>query len=241
LLKTKKYEPNQVKSIFEYAKKNMKLAFCFPGNTWGIEFCNTWDAIQALCAANGFPYRVVRHYEADIYRVRNKCLMGDWKGSEKQPIFGGADVTHTLWIDSDTILPPSGFLTMLTNYELDIVTGFVKTREDEGYAVYVTDNYDPVAQRYIPWKGEPDPENGYPFQVEHTGLACTLVKKEVYDAVGYPWFRLMEGAVQVGPGEWRREPYTEDTGFLTRAKEKGFRVWADPRVHCGHIKPRMLQ
>lgn len=242
-MRTHRYEPNQVASIFEYAKKNMRLAFCFPGPSWGVEFCNTWDAIQALCQAHGFPYRVARHYEANIYDVRNACLVGDWKKPADQKIFQGADVTHTLWIDSDTILPPAAFMTMLTNYELDMVSGFVKTREDEGYAVYVVDNYDEEKQRYIPWQKEPDPENGYPFEVDHTGFACMMVKSEVFHAVGYPWFRPVKGMVRTGPGkdDWREHFFTEDTGFCTMAKEKGYRIWADPRIHCGHLKPRMLQ
>lgn len=241
-MRCQRYTENQVEGIFDEVRGKVRLAFCFPGNSWGIEFCNAWDAIQALCNKYRFPYRVVRYYEADIFRVRNGCLCGDWKGPKDQKIFQGDDVTHTLWLDNDTIMPPAAFLTMLTNHELDLVSGLVKTRENEGYAVYTMDQYDEQKQRFLPWQGEPDPENGYPFQIEHAGFACIMIKAEVFHKIGYPWFYPVPGMVKVGPmdDDWRVEYFTEDTGFCSLAKQAGFRVWADPRVHCGHIKSRML-
>lgn len=241
-MKVKHYSTNQVRSIFEEAKKNMKLAFAFPGTSWGIEFSNCWDVIQGLCRMNDFPYTVTRAYEPNIYTSRNKCLGGNPKKPKDQPIYAGNDVTHVLWMDYDTVAPPASFLTMLTNFEYDIIAGMVKTREDEGYAVYTIDNYDEKEQRFVPWKGEPDPEDGYPFQVEFTGLAFTMVKKTVFDAIGYPWFFPIEGLVRTGPGkeDFNKDFNSEDAGLCIMAKQYGFRVWADPRIHCGHIKQRML-
>jgi hypothetical protein len=239
----REYSENAIRGIFGDARKaGVKLAFCFPGPRWGIDFCTSWDRVQSACLKNDFPFTVSRAYEANIYSVRNKCLGGDWKGPEDQKVFGGAGITHTLWIDSDTVFPLSCFLTMLGNFELDIVTGLVKTRENEGYAVYTMDNYDEKAQRFKPWTGSVDPEDGYPFEVEHTGMAFTMIKTEAFHAVGYPWFRPVFGKVVTGPlaTDYRDEAFTEDTGFMSLAKQKGYRVWADPRILCGHIKERVL-
>jgi hypothetical protein len=66
------------------------------------------------------------------------------------------------------------------------------------------------------------PDDGEPFEVEVTG-SLTLIKREVLEAVGDPWFRTSA------------ETYNEEFDFCDRVREVGFKVMVDPSVAVGHI------
>jgi hypothetical protein len=60
-----------------------------------------------------------------------------------------------------------------------------------------------------------------------------LIAKEVLTAIGHPWFRW--------PENWNKEAgvlesISDDMDFCAAALAKGFRIWADGRVRCGHLK-----
>lgn len=56
------------------------------------------------------------------------------------------------------------------------------------------------------------------------GSAGMLIRKNVLDKLGDPWFRNSSGDV-----------LDEDIQFCVRARRKGFTVWLDARVQLGHI------
>jgi FkbM family methyltransferase len=60
------------------------------------------------------------------------------------------------------------------------------------------------------------------------GFGCVLVKKEVLVGVGYPQF-------EYHPALDHNNTISEDTDFCKKAIAKGFRLWCDPSVRCGHI------
>lgn len=60
-------------------------------------------------------------------------------------------------------------------------------------------------------------------EADALGTGCMLIKREVLEAVGYPWFKCHEGT-----------PGGEDFYFCERAKEHGYGVWGDFSVQCNH-------
>ena len=64
-------------------------------------------------------------------------------------------------------------------------------------------------------------------EVDGCGFGCVLVKSEVIRAIGYPQF-VYKSALD------HANTVSEDTYFCLKAKEKGFRVWADTSIQCGH-------
>ena len=58
------------------------------------------------------------------------------------------------------------------------------------------------------------------------GFACALVKTEVFTYMNYPYFKYMEYE--------NRSILSEDYYFCLEAIGRGYEIWADPRVKCGH-------
>lgn len=61
------------------------------------------------------------------------------------------------------------------------------------------------------------------IEADALGTGCMLIKREVLEAVGYPWFKCHD-----------KSPGGEDFYFCERAKEAGFSVWGDFSVQCHH-------
>jgi glycosyltransferase involved in cell wall biosynthesis len=55
------------------------------------------------------------------------------------------------------------------------------------------------------------------------GTGCMLIKREVLESVGYPWFKCHDGSAG-----------GEDFFFCEQAKALGFEVWGDFSVQCNH-------
>ncbi len=65
------------------------------------------------------------------------------------------------------------------------------------------------------------------MRIDGCGCGAMLVRRQVFEKVGYPWFRLGGG---VG----------EDFDFCLKAAEAGYEIWADCSVICGHIDVKVV-
>lgn len=67
------------------------------------------------------------------------------------------------------------------------------------------------------------------FPVDHIGLGCALIKREVFEGIERPWFQVKNATKEELTG------YGSDMYFFTKVKEAGFEVWCDPTILCGQI------
>lgn len=77
--------------------------------------------------------------------------------------------------------------------------------------------------RWLPYQWSEVPEEGT-FEIDAAGSAGMLVKREVLDTMGDPWFRSTGGVV-----------LNEDVTFCRDATQHGFRIYASADVTMGHI------
>jgi glycosyltransferase involved in cell wall biosynthesis len=61
------------------------------------------------------------------------------------------------------------------------------------------------------------------IEADALGTGCMLIKREVLETVGSPWFKCHDGSAG-----------GEDFYFCEKAKEAGFEVWGDFSVQCNH-------
>ena len=64
-------------------------------------------------------------------------------------------------------------------------------------------------------------------EVAGCGFGCALVKSEVFRTIGYPQFKYHSAITMDGT-------VSEDVDFCTKARHKGFTIWADPSILCRH-------
>ncbi len=77
--------------------------------------------------------------------------------------------------------------------------------------------------RWRPYGWEEIPDEGT-FEIDAAGSAGMLIKREVLDAIGDPWFRSTGGVV-----------LNEDVTFCRDARARGFRIFASADVTMGHL------
>lgn len=75
---------------------------------------------------------------------------------------------------------------------------------------------------FVPLNSEDLPAE--PFSVEIAGTGGMLVRREVFDAIGYPYFESTDGLY-----------LNEDVEFCRRARAAGFQILCDPTARLGHI------
>jgi len=68
------------------------------------------------------------------------------------------------------------------------------------------------------------PEDGGLFEVHAAGSAGMMVKRHVFEEIGFPWFENSDGIST-----------NEDVEFCRKAREAGFKIWCDTDVRLGHL------
>jgi len=136
--------------------------------------------------------------------------------------FLDSDCDYLLTIDSDTV-PTVNPLKMI-EHGLDVVGGVYPVWKDTNYLwLACWRDTDGSYKQYKKEKREGLKE------VDALGTGCMLVSRKVIEAIPRPFIDKV--SEEVGDRELGHDLY-----FCLRAKEKGFKVYADFDVVCDHVK-----
>jgi len=169
---------------------------------------DTFKSIYDLEVPEGYETTFQYFYGYRVDQVRN--LIADW-------VVRGFD--YLFAIDHDVTFPPDT-LKKLLEHDVDLVSGVYRQRL-EPQAIEI---YDLLQKRMTIEQihGKSIAEIG------GCGFGCVLVKKEVMASVGYPQF-------EYHPALDHNNTISEDTDFCKKVMDKGFKLWCDPSILCGHI------
>ena len=160
--------------------------------------------------------------------------------SEGEPVTVTDAVTDQwVWIiGDDHCWPKTALVDMLLimdeHPEIDVLVPLVTKRNPPWHLVLfneagVTDKegynqFTPLAWEDVPPPGSP------PFEVDAAGSAGMLIRREVLDRIGDPWF------YSTTDREGRQITLNEDVTFCMRLRhEFGYRLFATPDVVLGHL------
>ena len=127
--------------------------------------------------------------------------------------------SHLFFIDDDMVFPEDT-LDKLLAHDKDIVGAVYNTK-------YETPT--PVIE-WLP-EGKPYEDiflNGSLFECGAIGTGCLLIKCDVFRKVPQIWFNYEwndNGSVKMSHDWW----------FCHKARECGFKIWADPTLSIGHL------
>lgn len=214
------------------------ILFLFPGKSFARCFLESWTETLNSLNRMGITVKFRCMYSADIYACRNGLLQaGDAKPwPEVMPFEGKVEYDYLMWIDSDMAWQPDDVVRLL-NHRKDIVSGVCPMGDKQDRAAYgwYAERADGVqVMRYATVKGSADMQEL--IEVDFAGFGFVMIKRGVFEAVGYPWFREVV----------RQEGYTklrtsEDIGLCTRARMAGYKVWVDPLVRIGHLREVLVK
>lgn len=121
-------------------------------------------------------------------------------------------------VDSDISFKPDTLKKLLA-HDKDVVSGLYIQRKPGQHILELYNNGINISYNSIKGKGL--------IEVDGCGFGCVLVKSQVIRDIGYPQF-VYKSAID------HANTVSEDTYFCLRAKEKGYKIFADTSIHCGH-------
>lgn len=149
----------------------------------------------------------------------------------EQALLAEPRATHLLWIDDDMGFPADA-LARLMAHDLPIVGGLCHNRRPP-YAPVLMRKHDPV------W-GFNEESYGFMFdyipgellEVDATGGAFILVRREVFDAV----------EAKFGKRSWwlPEGDRSEDISFMERVRACGYKIFVDTSLEIGHVTEVVL-
>jgi FkbM family methyltransferase len=172
----------------------------------------TFKSIYDLIIPEGYEATFQYFYGYNIDQVRN--LIADW-------VVKGFDYLFS--VDSDISFPPNT-LSKLLSHDKDVVSGLYIQRKPGLHILEIYEHNQNGGVSNMPYeklKGRPLVE------IAGCGFGCALVKAEVMCEIGYPQFKYYSAIDH-------RNTVSEDVDFCRKARDKGFKIWADPSVLCSH-------
>jgi hypothetical protein len=195
---------------FENNKKRIKVAIAIPHMGHTVAGMETKIA-QWIRESN---YDIIQTFRSvnPTYANRN-LLVKDFLES---------DADFLLQLDSDTV-PLSNPLKMV-EHDKDIVGGVYPAWKEKGYVWLAVNKAEDGSFKQLP----PEKQKGL-VECDALGTGCLLVKRGVLENMKTPFID------KVNP-EVGDRALGHDLYFCERAKEMGYRVWADWDVICDHAK-----
>jgi glycosyltransferase involved in cell wall biosynthesis len=197
----------EMKSIDNSKPKSILIAIPTAKNICS----DTFKAIYDLEIPEGYTAHYQHFYGYCIDQVRN--LIAHYT------ISNGFD--YLFCVDYD-ISFSSNTLSKLLTRDKDIVTGLYIQRKPGQHILELYRNT-PNGQVNIPIKDLRSELE----EIDGCGLGCCLIKTNVLKSVGYPQFTYHH-AIEM------KDTLSEDVDFCNKAREKGFKIWADTTIRCRH-------
>jgi len=212
----------------------MNIIFCVPGRTFSDKFFRSWTTTLGNFFQRGIAVDVVNKYSSNVYYARNLCL--------------GGDNLHIMWIDSDIVWNPGQVMQLIAIAErhpnVDIVSGLYIMENETEYATVVNWDIEYFKKHgrfeFLTKKKLKDYKLDSLFEVAYTGFGFILVRRGVFEAIGYPWFKPIWEEIELPNKIVMKDFTSEDVGFCRTAIEKGFKLYVDPNTIVGHEKMRVL-
>ena len=150
------------------------------------------------------------------------------------------DCTHVLFIDQDTTEFDHLAILRMASHDLPIVSAYVCRRAEPFDPVHrymsTGENNTPVGYPQTPMISDDELDKlkeGRVQEVYAAGMAFTMIKREVLEAIGPPYFRFLPAeALKEDPSSgWF---HGEDVSLCVLARQKGFKSYVDCGIHLGH-------
>lgn len=170
---------------------------------------DTFKSIYDLIIPDGYKADFQYFFGYQIDQIRNKIVEFSLNNNYE----------YTFCVDSDIVFK-SDTLSKLMYHNVDIVSGVYRQRLPNNIVEIYDKNYRNLSIDIIM-------ENPL-TEIGACGFGCVLVKNKVFREIEYPHF-VYKSALD------HKNTFSEDIYFCKKAREKGFKVFVNSRVICGHI------
>jgi len=206
------------------------------GNNYSARFLRSWTEFLARCINDKVQVTLMQRAGiANVHHARELLVSGDIFATKDKKVvpFGGREYDYVLWIDSDQIFSYDDYL-RLKSHDLDVVSAAIRiAHEDDMFNCGMFDTKCLLKDGKIHAKlcEESVKDKVDPIEVGFVGFGFVLMKYGVFEKMEFPYFVSEKYEIPNLIG------YTgEDTGWCTRAKKAGIKLYMDPLCRVLHEK-----
>lgn len=204
-----------------------RLRVCVPYPNHGRVSDECLRGINELSAAESLEVSVKQIQTTSIGLGRNAGVNDGASSAVRQ---GGWEWDYYLSVDGDIGFKAEDALKLLASGK-DIISGAYQYRCDANKMVAGTLNKNGVCEHdtYLDWT-----ETGIK-KVDWAGSGFVLIKREVFEAVDYPWYQ--EGVTKYKDDRGVEQAcyVSDDIVFFTKAIKAGFEVYVDCDCRVAHL------
>lgn len=241
-------------------ERELKIVFCVPGKQFSNQFLVSWSETLLSFTRAGHKLFLSNQYSPIVYYARNQCLGGSViQGTDQKPFQGKVDYDYIIWVDSDMVFTPQQVARAIEHLERDyskhIIGGACLSADNTTFTILDKGQWN--FNSFVKNKGnfvhmKRDDlflKKDELFEVDYCGLGFMCMRKGVFEALEYPWFKplfydfQLETEDESGNKVQRKiqDFCSEDVAFCRSVIEKGYSVWVDPLITIGHEKSQVLQ
>lgn len=178
---------------------------------------SNWDFIDTFNRLEKPPGTLIIHEKGHhISRARNDAVQD----------FLETDRKYLMFIDDDLIFIRTDLIYRLLDWDKDLTSGLYYNRRPPFHPLMLFKEGNTLGYKYM--------HEDYPrdqlIEVDGCGAGLLLIKREVFNHVGPPWFQVHD--------EWqpnKRVVWGEDIEFCVKAKQAGLKIYVDTGAIALHI------
>jgi hypothetical protein len=180
----------------------------------------TWPQIPALCGMVKPPHAFFNTVSPLVCYSRNQMV--------EDSLISGGDWTHLWFLDSDVVPPAPYGLMRLLQRDKDMITGlYAKKAIPNQWLIWIDQQPVQISDPSTPFDIYPRYKDRV-IEVTGAGAGCLLVKREVFEKISPPWFK-------VDYREGSTDAWGEDVYFFNKARAAGIKLYMDTSVMCLHF------
>jgi len=209
-----------------------------PGIEFNLNFLYCWTNTINYLNENNYKYKFAISHSPLLPHVRN-LLVGNSPDNLNErnsniPFMGKLKYKKVVFIDSDMCWTVSDFEKLIKT-DKDVLTGIYMESNLQNISISIAENQDGL----ILMNAEELDNYIEDFEVLNCGMGFMSCSYGVLEKIGYPWFVTL---IPNGTDE-NNNVYNitgEDIFFCKRITDEGYKIFADPFLRVGHIKPRIF-
>ena len=175
-------------------EKKTIIVVCIVGNTFSNTFLRCWTELLGYGLTNNIQFILSNFSGDNIFTSKNKCLLENTNEGENQPLFQGKiNYDYVLMMSNKTIFSVDTFK-KLFDQNKDVISSVSCNRTDMNKLNFIQSiNFDKdsiyefISRDSVKQLKE---QNMDIIKTDFNEMNFTLIKKGVFEKIGYPWFSI---------------------------------------------------
>ena len=175
-------------------EKKIIIVVCIVGNTFSNTFLRSWTELIGYGLTNNIQFILSNFSGDNIFTSKNKCLLENINEGENQPLFQGKiKYDYVLMMSNKTIFNVDTFKKLFEQNK-EVISSISVNRNDLNKLNFIqTINFDKdsiyefISRDSVKQLKE---QNIDVIKADFNEMNFTLIKKGVFEKIGYPWFSI---------------------------------------------------